>query len=65
MYKHVVAPNGRNRHGRSTTYTQFLRELRMDEPVAIPAQSKPMPYITKTLTVSLKDATTSKKGQQS
>ncbi len=37
----------------------------MDEPVAIPAQSKPMPYITKTLTVSLKDATTSKKGQQS
>jgi hypothetical protein len=57
MYKHVVAPNGRNRYGRSTTYTQFIRDLRMEEPVDIPARSKPMPYITKTLTVSLKEAT--------
>jgi hypothetical protein len=29
----------------------------MEEPVDIPARSKPMPYITKTLTVSLKEAT--------
>ena len=66
MYKHVVAPNGRNRHGRSTTYTSMMRELRMEEPITIPARNNPMPYIiTKTLTVSLKDATTSKKGQQS